>query len=63
MKSKLERIAGNAAGKALAVFVVFALWPVGILICAFEALVWPFALLRDVLRPDDRAETVGRIVR
>lgn len=63
MTSKLKRIAGNAAGKALAVVAVFALWPIGILICAFEALIWPFAVSRDVLRPDDRTGTVEGVVR
>lgn len=50
---RLRKLAGSAAGKALVVLIILALWPIGILLCAFDALVWPFALLHDVMRDEE----------
>lgn len=50
--TKLKEFARSAVGNLAIVAAILALWPVGVLLCAFDALVWPFAMLHEVLRED-----------
>lgn len=50
--TKLRKLAKTALGNLAIVAAILAFWPVGILLCAFDALVWPFAMLHEVLRED-----------
>ncbi len=50
--TKLRKLAKTAVGNMTIVAVILALWPIGVILCALDALAWPFAMLHEALRDD-----------